>query len=211
MNRRDRRKQKKNKERQERLRREKRVGPSPSHREDVDGSAEEEPNDAESLPDSALATESSIAEASPSHTREDAGGGRLFDGPLDNFFKGEPARQWLDALLAGTDTFSIVKTLEPAEYVPGHLLLKASVCCEILVAAELVAAGRGRPSRHLPAPVAVWLLERDVFFSPGVVAMAAAAVRRVGEFSELRQLWDTVRLAPEWLHGVEALIGRLQR
>ncbi len=199
----------KNKERQERLRREKHARPSPPHREGAGGSAKEEPNDAEGLPDSALATESSIAEASPSHTPEDAGGGRVFDGPLDNFFKGEPVRHWLDALLAGTDTFSIVKTIEPAEYVPGHLLLKASVCCEILVAAELVAAGRGRPSRHLPAPVAAWLLERDILFSPGVVAMAAAAVRRVGDFSELRQLWDTVRLAPEWLSGVEALLGRL--
>ncbi len=102
-----------------------------------------------------------------------------------------------------------MQALEPAEYVPADLLLKASVCCEMLVAAEMVAAGRGRPSRRLPAPAAAWLRERDVLFSPGVVAMAAAAVRRVGDFSELRQLWETVRLAPEWLPGVEALLGRL--
>jgi hypothetical protein len=131
--------------------------------------------------------------------------------PLDNFFVGKPAREWLDALLARTDTMPIVSALEPAEYVPRELLLKASLCCEILVAAELVAAGRGRPSRHFPAPVARWLREQDVLFSPGVVALATTAVRRVGEFSELRQLWDTVRLGPQWLQGVEGLINRLQQ
>jgi hypothetical protein len=129
---------------------------------------------------------------------------------LDNFFKGEPAQKWLDELLAGTDAMPILHALEPVEYVPGHLLLKASVCCEMLVAAELVAAGRGRPSRHLPSRVAAWLVEQDMLFSPGVVALAAAAVRRVGEFSELRQLWDTVRLGQEWLRGVEALCSRLR-
>jgi hypothetical protein len=130
--------------------------------------------------------------------------------PLADFFKGEPARKWLDKFLAGTDTEPIVRALDPALDVPGELMLKASVCCEMLVAAELVAAGRGRPSRHLPPPIAAWLLERDVLFSPGVVAMAAAAVRRVGEFSELRQLWDTVHLGQEWLRGVQELHSRLQ-
>jgi tetratricopeptide (TPR) repeat protein len=141
----------------------------------------------------------------------ETGAGQPAEGPLDNFFQGEPARKWLDALLAGTDTDPIVRALDPADFVPGELLLKASVCCETLAAAELVAAGRGRPSRHLPAAAAAWLVERDVLFSPGVVALAAGAVRRVGEFSELRQLWDTVHLGPEWLRGVEELIGRLQR
>jgi hypothetical protein len=91
-----------------------------------------------------------------------------------------------------------------------HPMLRASVCCEVLVAAEMVAANRGRPSRHLPLRVAAWLREQDLIMSPGVIAMAAKAVRRVGEFSELRQLLDTVRLGPEWLRGVEALLARLQ-
>jgi hypothetical protein len=50
-----------------------------------------------------------------------------------------------------------------------------------------------------------------MLFSPGVVALAIKAVRRVGEFSELRSLWDVVRLAPEWLRGIDELIDRLSR
>jgi hypothetical protein len=93
---------------------------------------------------------------------------------------------------------------------PSDLLLKATVYCEMLVAAELVAAGVGRPSRHLPPTVAAWLVERNVLFSPGVVALAAAGGRRVGEFSELRHFWDTVHLGSEWLHGVQELQRRLE-
>jgi hypothetical protein len=104
-----------------------------------------------------------------------------------------------------------VKALDAAEYVPAHLLLKASVCCEMLVAAEVVAAATGRESPHVPLRVAAWLVARDTLFSPGVVMLAATAVRRVGEFSELRQLWDSVGLGQEWFRGVEALHSRLQR
>src|SRR5262249_51768495 len=129
--------------------------------------------------------------------------------PLDNFFIGNPARKWLDKLLVGTSAMEVVDALDPASYVPEHLMLKASVCCEMLVAAEVAAAGRGHPSRHLPDAVAAWLQEQDILFSPGVVALAVKAVRRVGEYSELRQLWDTVHLATEWLQGVEGLIDRL--
>jgi hypothetical protein len=105
----------------------------------------------------------------------------------------------------------IVHALEPADILPEELMLKGSVCCEILVAAELVAASRGQPSRHLPLTVAAWLLEQDALFSPGVVTMAQNAVRRVGGYSELRHLWDTVHRGAQWLQGVEALFGRLSR
>src|SRR5262249_8339108 len=108
----------------------------------------------------------------PSREGQPASGGPAIpagqlQGPLDNFFLGPVARRWLDALLAGTDTMPIVRALDPATLLPGELMLKASVCCEMLVAAELVAAGLGRPSRHLPRGAALWLLERDVLFSPG--------------------------------------------
>jgi hypothetical protein len=231
MNRRERNKQKKKKARQERLRQEKHLRqPPPRGKTEPEDVGRDSPTGRPGSPaDSSspvkvvtlVGTVALPASAAAAAGVQPGGGqagpsgdeGRV-DGPeepLDNFFKGEPAQKWLDELLAGTDTTPIVQALEPADFLPGDLLLKASVCCEILVAAELVAAGIGRPSRHLPPRVASWLLERDVLFSPGVVALAAKAVRRVGEFSELRHLWDTVRLAQEWLRGVEALRGRLQR
>jgi hypothetical protein len=234
MNRQERNKQKKKKARQERLRQEKHSRQAPPGGKDKaapEAVGRGRPND---RPGSPAEARSTVRVATLVGTVEVPAGAAALEGlqpssrgaaapaegesradwpeePLDNFFKGEPAQKWLDALLAGTDTMPIVNALHPAEFVPGELLLKASVCCEMLIAAELVAAGVGRPSRYLPPRVAAWLLERDVLFSPGVVALAATAVRRVGEFSELRHLWDTVHLGQEWLRGVEALHGRLQQ
>jgi hypothetical protein len=79
-----------------------------------------------------------------------------------------------------------------------------------LVAAEVIAAGIGRPSRHLPPEVAAWLIEEDALYSPGLVKLAATAVRQVGDHSELRLLWDAVHLSQEWLEGVDDLHRRLQ-
>jgi Domain of unknown function (DUF4259) len=194
MNRQERSRQKKRKARQERLRQEKHPRQSPRPENKTTAST-------------ALARDDRDPSAGP------AVPARAADPPaepLDDFFKGEPARNWLDALLAGNDLDAIVRTLDAASYVPGDLVLKASVCCEMLVAAEVVAAARGRPSRHLPSRVVAWLRKQDALFSPGVAMLAAAAVQRVGQFSELRQLWDTARLGQEWLRGVEELHGRLQ-
>lgn len=221
MNRREHNKQKKKKERQERLRQEKHLRQwLPRGKANAEVGKDVDLNDPEerSRPIPAVPApfqpggrqlESNIDSAGTEGTERLA---PRPDGPLDNFFVGEPAQKWLNDLLADTDTNPIVRTLDPVSIIlPDGYFLKASVCCEMLVAAELVAAGVGRPSRHLPLRVAAWLLERDVLFSPGVVALAAAAVRQVGEFSELRHLWDTVRLSQEWLRGVEALHSRLQR
>jgi hypothetical protein len=224
VNRKERKQQKKKRERQERLRQEKHVrvappiGPDEGDAKNQSGrSPVDRPAPVQLLPHTPTSARrvaskgEQLAEQGP--VADPAVGDRVAkvpDGPLDNYFVGRPAREWLEALQSGTDTTPILRALEPAEFVPGELLLKASVCCEILVAAELVAAGLGRPSLHLPAGVAAWLQERDVLFSPGVVRLAAAAVHRVGEFSELRQLWDAVHLGKEWVCGVAALCGRLQ-
>jgi hypothetical protein len=191
MDRRERKKQKKQMERKERLRQEKLRQQPPVSRKNERKVEKRPPVSAKPQPESSPKAEAQL------------------DEPLDNYFRGEPAREWLDALLRGTSADPILRALEPGEFLPAELMLKASVCCEILVAAEVVAASRGRPSRHLPPSVAAWLLEQDMLFSPGVVRMAAMAVRRVADFSELRHLLNTVHLAEKWLPGAEALIERL--
>jgi hypothetical protein len=199
MNRQERNKQKKQKARQERLRREKHRQSPPR------GKDWAEPATAAAVPPVVPA-----ASSVPNGGQQAEGGATARSSePLDNFFLGEPAREWLGKLLAGTDPTPIVHALDPALDLPAELLLKASVCCEMLVAAEVVAAQIGRPSRHLPPRVLPWLRELDMDFTPGVVMLAARAVRRVGEFSELRQLWDQVGLGQEWLRGVQALHERL--
>jgi hypothetical protein len=199
MNRQERNKQKKQKARQERLRREKHRQAPPRGKD-------------RGAPAKAVAAAPVAPAASsvPNSGQQAEGGaaGRPSE-PLDNFFLREPAREWLDKLLAGMDPTPIVHALDTALDVPAELLLRASVCCEMLVSAEVVAAQIGRPSRHLPPQVLTWLRELDMGFTLGVVMLAARAVRRVGEFSELRQLWDAAGLGQEWLRGVEALHDRL--
>ena len=70
----------------------------------------------------------------------------------------------------------MVTALDVVSYVPEELMLRASVCQEILAAAEMVAAGRGRPAPFLPRKAADWLLAQDCLFSPGVIALAREAV-----------------------------------
>jgi hypothetical protein len=214
MNRQERNKQKKKMAREERLRqerhqqraqREKPAAPVSTPRSFVPTSQSGQSTGAQ------IAGEAQPASSPQATPERDSSGSYVPNGPLDNFFKGDPAGKWLDELLAGTDAFRIVQALYPAHDLPAELMLKASVCCEMLVAAELVAAATGQPSRHLPPEVAAWLLKQQPSFTPGVVRLAAEAVQRVGEFSELRQLWDTVRLGQEWLVGVKELHSRLQR
>ena len=52
--------------------------------------------------------------------------------------------------------------------------------------------------------------EEDALYSPGLIALAAAGVRRVGDFSELRQVIERSGYLPSWLTGVENLYRRLQ-
>lgn len=205
MNRQDRKKQQKKMERQKRLRREKHLQQSRPHRQPTvaaeghDETPVANPSLRGALPSGANPEERGITRIDP-------------DQPLDNFFKGPAASAWLDALMAGTDMNPIVRAFDAVTLVlPPGWMLKASLCCEILAAAELVAAGIGRPSPHMPPAVALWLIERDTTFTPGVVMFAERAVRRVSENSELRHLWDVVHMAPQWLRGVEALRARLSQ
>src|SRR5262245_3397133 len=180
MNRKERRQQKKKQQRQQQIRREKHLRQSPP-REEQDKLQETGPggpetpsrsmptmpvrsNTPQSLPHGPHPDASPVAEPSPGGTTSstpvgDIGAADAKDAPLDNFFIGNPARKWLDKLLVGTSAMEVVDALDPASYVPEHLMLKASVCCEMLVAAEVAAAGRGHPSRHLPDAVAAWLQE----------------------------------------------------
>jgi hypothetical protein len=230
MKRPDRNKHKKHKVRQERLRQEKhlrrsqRRTPSEGEDRDLDAPAERfrPPSIASQLAHiertvqerhhsilAALAVEGEPGGIEPNTPVETGPAEGPSEQPLDNFFKGEPAQKWLEALLAETSRHPF-ETLHVPLDLPPELVLRASVCCEILVAAEVIAAGIGRPSPHLPPEVAAWLLETEPLFTPGLVKLAATAVRQVGEHSELRHLWDAVNLSQEWLKGVDDLYRRLQ-
>jgi tetratricopeptide (TPR) repeat protein len=126
-----------------------------------------------------------------------------------NLLDNSDARKWLAKLWSGTDPDLIVSALD-VTMLPAHLSLRTFACRELLAAAEVVAAGRGRPSPHQPRQVLDWLVAQDMAFSPGVVQMAREGVQRVCERSELRQLWDQSPDGQAWLRAAEDLQRRLQ-
>ena len=129
--------------------------------------------------------------------------------PLDNFFLAKEAREWLDTLLAGTEENWLIKILWDAA-IPNHLILNAPTCRKVLVSAEMIAAMRGRHSKFLPLRAAQWIVKDNALVSPGLVAFAADAVRRVADFSELRILVEASGLKEKWMPGIEDLHRRLQ-
>jgi hypothetical protein len=126
-----------------------------------------------------------------------------------NLFASEAVRRWLQGLCAGADAMRIVNALD-VSFVPRELILKASVCEELLAAAEVVAAGRGRPSPEMPGYVIDWLIAQDMLFSPGVVRLAIEGMKRVCDHSQLREVWDASGRAEDWLRAADNLQARLQ-
>jgi tetratricopeptide (TPR) repeat protein len=126
-----------------------------------------------------------------------------------NLLDSEEAMRWLDAECGETDSSSMVNTLDRAIYLPAHLPLRASACHEILAAAELVAAIRGRPSPYLPRSVLEWVIVKDMLVSHGVVALAGNAVLRVLARSELSTLWAASPQGPAFVRAVNDLLQRL--
>ena len=127
-----------------------------------------------------------------------------------NFFDDPDACRWLDTLLGGSDSSPMVEVLHTPAYLPPEFVLRASVSREILVAAELVAACRGRTSLHLPRRAIEWLLARDLLVSPGVIRLAREAVALVRDRSELSHLWSASPQGQDWLRAVDELQQRLQ-
>ncbi|NVB79031.1 MAG: DUF4259 domain-containing protein [Kofleriaceae bacterium] len=76
-----------------------------------------------------------------------------------------------------------------------------------LAAAEVVAAARGnpRPGRQ-PDLLAVWVDDHSSEIVDAHAELAAKAVARVRESSELRELWDA---EAKWVREIEKLIARL--
>lgn len=88
--------------------------------------------------------------------------------------------------------------------------LDASVCCEALAAAEVVAAVKTGDHSHLSEEAEAALKSKaDGIATPEVVALALDAVKRVRAESELRDLWEESEDFEAWQKDVEALEKRL--
>jgi len=88
--------------------------------------------------------------------------------------------------------------------------LDASVCCEALAAAEMVAAAKTGDMTHLSEEAAAALKGKaDGLASPENIELAREAVTRIKTDSELRDLWEEAEEFADWTGDVEGLAARL--
>ena len=125
-------------------------------------------------------------------------------------FENDSACDWLSDFLAGEDDQPLYAALDAAlEGEDEDLELGNTWAGEqALAAAEVVAALIGRPAANAPPELLGWARQAEGEQDPELAGLAARAVRRVRDGSELRELWqegdDTA-----WLAVVDDLLRRL--
>jgi hypothetical protein len=122
-------------------------------------------------------------------------------GPFDN----DAAADWL-AELEERGEAAIRDALAGAT----GAYVESDVAAEALAAAEVVAASCGHATPSLPEAALAWVgahgVPADELGELGELALDAA--KRVGDASELRELWDEAE-NPAWLEAVRDLRFRL--
>lgn len=87
--------------------------------------------------------------------------------------------------------------------------LEDPVAARALAGAELVAGLAGRPASNLPKEIAAWLEANRGLAFGDLVEDAQAAVKRIAQDSETRELVAESELLDEWLAMLKDLQARL--
>jgi len=122
-------------------------------------------------------------------------------GPFDN----DDAADWAYQLTDDADEAVVGAALAA---VVGDSSPDAPTASCAIAAAEVVAAGLGRPHPELPDEVADWVAARRDRPWAGLVPSALAALDRVASDSELSELWGDAEDAA-WGEEVDDLRARL--
>ncbi|VAW32298.1 hypothetical protein MNBD_CHLOROFLEXI01-1050 [hydrothermal vent metagenome] len=124
-------------------------------------------------------------------------------------FENDAARDWLYDF-SENDFRLIDRTLAGVADMIAADYLDAEEACEVLAAAECVAAEAGYPPINPPEELAEWLTENSpIQVKPAYVEMAQKAVARVLTQSELRDLWLESGEYRGWETAVSDLQTRL--
>jgi hypothetical protein len=124
-------------------------------------------------------------------------------------FENDTALDWLYDFTAN-DFRLIDRTLAGVAAMQAVDELDVDEACEVLAAAECVAAAAGFPAANLPAEVGDWVAANQPFqVKPLYVQMAVTAVARVREQSELKGLWAETDQYDLWETAVANLQSRL--
>jgi Domain of unknown function (DUF4259) len=121
-------------------------------------------------------------------------------------FDNDDAADWVYELAESGGTDVLTAALEEATS-DGYL--EAPVCAAALAAAEAVAALLGNAGKALPDEVRRWVAANDGEIGHDLLALSRAAVMRVKEDSELRELWQDSDDFEQWLSLQDDLLKRL--
>jgi hypothetical protein len=81
---------------------------------------------------------------------------------------------------------------------------------DVLAAAEVIAALRGRPGEGLPEDVTEWVSLHPFEVPDDLLAAARDAVTKVRNDSELQELWEESTWLESWHESVDDLLRRLE-
>jgi hypothetical protein len=122
-------------------------------------------------------------------------------------FDNDDAADWVYELAESDGTNVLVGALEAAT---SEGYLEAPIACVALAAAEIVAALLGNAGKAPPDDVRKWLGQNGgLEVDHDLLTLSRAAVMRVKENSELRELWQDSGDYEQWLSLQGDLLKRL--
>lgn len=125
-------------------------------------------------------------------------------------FENDAAGDWFLLVEEAPDPGAVMASaIDDALSAAGHL--ESDLCCEAVAAAELCACCAGQLPDRLPDNVDGWVQANPHGPHADEVALAVAAVTRVREESELRDLWEDAGECSQWLAEMDDLLARLGR
>ena len=124
-------------------------------------------------------------------------------------FENDDAMDWVCDLEGFDNAAPLQAMFKEAAEMDDSEGIESPEACELLAAAEVVAALDGKPAADLPEEVTEWLAKQG---NPDVSAMkplAAEIVKRVRDGSELSELWGETENLADWHKQVDDLLARL--
>lgn len=124
-------------------------------------------------------------------------------------FSNDDALDWLVDFAEAPTIEMLRDTLEHVTSLEAHDYLEAPDCSEAIAAAEIVAALNGKPAANMPDDLKTWLQSDHRLNAAELLPVASAAIRRVAQNSELRELWEESDSYDKWAAEVSDLTRRL--
>jgi hypothetical protein len=121
-------------------------------------------------------------------------------------FENDDALDWAANLMAADNLEPVLQAFEAVERSSAYIEVQPAAAA--LAAAEVVAALRSRPGQNLPESVRRWITEHPKM-EEDMPARAQRALKRVGDNSELTELFEESGSANAWRNAMEDLEARL--